>query len=291
MSTSSAKRPSVSVVIGSNGTPGAVDACLEALSGQIDGVEVIVCEPRAEPGVAERHPGVRFLERDGALVPELWRDGIEASTGDVVCLTISIMSPAPGWVQTATELMAASAGAGGAIEPGDGLRLRDWAEYFSRYARDMLPFAERETADLPGDNAAYTRAALDAARDVYRDGFWEPDVNRALAAAGMRLVHSPDLVVAQGRSAGFRAFMRQRLVHGRAYGRQRGARFSTGRNVAGVLLAPLVPLVLLARTWRQVFGRRRHRARLLACTPILVAYDVAWAAGEAAGHLDSLRRG
>jgi hypothetical protein len=105
----------------------------------------------------------------------------------------------------------------------------------------------------------------------------------------MRLVHSPTLVVAQGRSAGFRAFVRARLMHGRAYGRQRGARFSTGRNVAGVLLAPVVPLVLLVRTMREVFGRRRLRLRLIAAMPVLVAYDVAWALGEAAGHLDSLR--
>ena len=44
-------------------------------------------------------------------------------------------------------------------EPGDDLRLRDWAEYFCRYARDMLPFPVRETIDFPGDNAVYTRAA------------------------------------------------------------------------------------------------------------------------------------
>ena len=83
--------------------------------------------------------------------------------------------------------------------------------------------------------------------------------------------------------------MRQRLVHGRTYGRQRGARFSTARNVAGVPAAVVVPIVLLARTLREVFSRRRLRLRLVAATPLLLAYDIAWAAGEAAGHLDSLR--
>jgi hypothetical protein len=50
-----------------------------------------------------------------------------------------------------------------------------------------------------------------------------------------------------------------------------------------------VPVVLLARTFREVFSRRRLRLRLVAATPVLLAYDIAWAAGEAVGHLDSLR--
>lgn len=271
MSISSAEPVAVSVVIASNGTPGSVDACLAALEPQADGVEVIV------------------REREGALVPELWRDGISAATGDIVCLTISVMRPADDWLETARRLIGEASAVGGAIEPGEGLRLRDSAEYFCRYARDMCPFTPRETADLPGDNAVYTRDALAATQDLYRDGFWEPEVNRALQERGRRLLHSPELVVYQGRSAGFGAFMRQRLVHGRTYGRQRGARFSRARNAAGVPASLVVPVLLLARTFREVFSRRRLRLRLVAATPLLLAYDVAWAVGEAAGHLDSLR--
>ena len=291
MSTSSAAdATSTSVVVGSNGAPGSVERCLEALASQVEGVEVIVCEPAASSAAVQaRFPNVRFLERRDALVPELWRDGIDASTGDVVCLTISPMRPREDWVARARHLAATAGGVGGALEPGEGLRLRDWAEYFCRYGRDMLPFEERQTPDLPGDNAAYTRAALAKVRAVYRDGFWEPDVNRALVEQGERLVHSPELVVHMGRSSGFRAFVRQRLVHGRAYGRQRGRRFSRGRNAAGVALAVVVPALLLVRTFRQVFSRRRLRMCLVLSVPALVAYDVAWAAGEAAGHLDSLR--
>lgn len=261
----------VSVVIGSNGTPGSVEACLAALEPHAADVEIIV------------------PEGEGALVPELWRKGIDAASGEVVCLTISPMRPAPDWVATARRLAGEAAAVGGAIEPGERLRLRDWAEYFCRYARDMLPFEVRETADLPGDNAVYRRAALDATRALYRDGFWEPEVHRALQERGERLLHTPELVVYQGRSAGFRPFVRQRLVHGRVYGRQRGRRFSTGRNAVGVALAVVVPLVLLARTFSEVFSRRRLRARLVLSLPVLVAYDIAWAAGEAIGHVDSLR--
>jgi hypothetical protein len=272
MSISSA-RPPVSIVIASNGAPGSVEACLDALRPMADGVQIIPKDDRDR------------------LVPELWRDGIHAAEGEVVCLTISVMRPVPNWVATAVRLIGDADAVGGAIEPGEGLRVRDWAEYFCRYARDMLPFEARETADLPGDNSAYARAALERTRDLYRDGFWEPEVNRALAEQGCRLLHSPELVVYQGRSAGFRAFLRQRLVHGRAYGRQRGRRFSRGRNLLGIPLAVLVPFVLVLRTGREVFGRGRLRGRYVLALPAMFAYDVAWALGEAAGHAASLRRG
>jgi hypothetical protein len=263
---------SLSIVVASNGAPGSVEACLASLAGQVDGAEVIV------------------QERPGAVVPELWRDGIDAATGAIVALTISPMRPAPDWVARIRERLADDEVVAGAIEPGEGLRIVDWAEYFCRYARDMLPFERRENPEIPGDNCAYRRELLERTRDVYRDGFWEPEVNRALRSDGVRLWHDPGVVVFQGRSAGFGAFFRQRLEHGRAYGRQRGARFGVGRNAAGVVLAVLVPLVLVARTAGEVFSRRRYRSRLVVALPALLAFDAAWAAGEAVGHLDTLRR-
>jgi hypothetical protein len=264
--------PPISIVVASNGAPGSVEAFLEAIGPQLGDAELIV------------------QDRPGVLVPELWRDGIDAARAPIVALTISVMRPAPDWLTRLRERMAEDEVVAGAIEPGDGLRVVDWAEYFCRYARDMLPFARRESPEIPGDNCAYRRELLERTRDVWRGGFWEPEVNRALARDGVRLWHDPSLVVRQGRSAGFGAFLRQRFVHGREYGRQRGARFGRGRNVAGVALAFAVPFLLVARTAREVFSRHRLRARLVVALPALLAFDAAWAAGEAMGHLDTLRR-
>jgi hypothetical protein len=264
--------PTLSVVVASNGAPGSVEACLASLAGQVDGAEVIV------------------QERPGAVVPELWRDGIDAASGAVVALTISPMRPAPDWIARIRERLVADEVVAGAIEPGEGLRIVDWAEYFCRYAPDMLPFERRENPEIPGDNCAYRRDLLERTRDLYRDGFWEPEVNRALRAEGVRLWHDPGVVVFQGRSAGFGAFFRQRFEHGRAYGRQRGARFGAGRNAVGLAAAVVVPFVLVARTAGEVFRRGRCRARFALALPALLAFDAAWAAGEAIGHLDTLRR-
>jgi hypothetical protein len=288
---SSSSGESLSIVIGSNGAPSSVESCLTALEPQVDGAEVLVCEPEASPSeVRERFPFARFLERRGALVPALWRDGIDASSGRIVALTISPMKPAPDWVATIKAELERADAVAGAVEPGEGLRAADWAEYFCRYSHDALPFERhRCVADLPGDNSAYRRGALERTRDLYRDGFVEPFVNRRLAEDGAELSHEPGLVVYHGRSAGMRAFVRQRLDHGRDYGRRRAEGAGTGRRVVGIASAPTVPFVLTTRLIRRLAAQGRFRRPLLASLPLILVFNVAWALGEAAGQVGSLR--
>lgn len=279
----------LSIVVGCVASPEGAAPCLEALEPQLDGSEVLVCAPAAAPpALRERFSWAAFHERAGAFVPELWRDGIDRSSGELVALTISPMIPAPDWVATARDGGRRHGVYAGAIDPADGLPLADLAECLCRYAPDMTPFAPRDSVDVPGDNCAYRADLLHRTRETWADGFWEPDVNRAIAGLGTTPRHDPALHVRQGRSAGARAFMRQRVVHGRAHGRQRGARFSPGRNAVGVLAAPVIPALLLLRTVRELAGRGRLDGRAVAALPWLVVFDVAWAAGEAAGHLDAL---
>jgi hypothetical protein len=279
----------VSVVIGSTNAA-SLEACLAALEQQLDGrVEVIVCESDfTAPGVRERYGWATFVEHPDALVPELWREGIDRSRGDVVALTIAPMAPASDWIATIRREYDSHPVVGGAIEPGERLRLADWAEYFCRYARDMLPFETHPSVDLPGDNAAYDRNMLVRVSGLFRDGFWEPVVHRQLARDGVELWHSPRLVVRQGRSSGVVAFIRQRLEHGRIYGHQRGDRFGTWRNTVGVLGSPLVPPLMTLRVVREVARRGRLRSRLVLALPLIVLFNAAWAVGEARGHADVL---
>lgn len=287
---SSAREPALSIVVGCVGElAGAMD-CLEALEVQLDGAEVLVCAPGPVPaGMQTRFPAARFHERPGALVPELWRDGIDLARGRIVALTISPMVPAPDWAATARREAERHGVVAGAIDPLDGLPLGDLAECLCRYARDMSPFEPHESPHIPGDNCAYRRELLERTRELWAEGFWEPVVNHALERDGVTLRHDPALRVHQGRSAGSAAFLRQRLVHGRAHGRQRGEGFGAGRNVVGILAAPVVPVVLLMRMYRELASRGRITARTLAVLPWVTAYDVAWAVGEARGHLDALR--
>lgn len=279
----------MSVVVACNGAHGALERFLHTLWPQRDDAEVVACAPSA-PGAALRDafPDVRWHVRERALVPVLWRDGIDQATGDLVALTISPMIPRNGWLAGLRRALASADAVGGAVEPGPGLRLSDLAECLCRYADDMLPFAAGPSLDLPGDNAGYRRSSLLAVGDAWADGFWEPEVHRSMAGRGDTLVRDPTVVVEMGRSAGAAAFLRQRVTHARVYGRSRGARFGVARNVAGVVGSPLVPLVLVRRTMREARARGRGRD-VVRTLPFLVAYDVAWALGEAAGHLDAIR--
>jgi hypothetical protein len=283
--------PTLSVVIGSAGPAERLEKCLLSLEPQLDErVEVLVCEAQPSPaGFRARFPWASFAERPGALVPELWTDGIDRSTGEIVALTIAPVEVAVDWIPTIRAQHERYEAVGGAIEPGTNLRLRDWAEYFCRYARDMLPFEPHRCLDLPGDNAAYRRALLERTRELYRDGFWEPTVHRELAGQGVMLWHAPELVVTHGRSFGWRAFARQRLAHGRAYGRQRGSRFGAARNAVGVVAAPAVALLMSARALREVRAKQRHGRQALLASPFVLTFNLAWALGEARGHLDALR--
>ena len=267
---SAGSEPTVTVVIGSNAPPESLAACLEALEPQRDGVEVLVQEGRPSPAdLRDRFPWADFALAPDQLVPEHWRDGIDRASGEIVALTIAPMIPAPDWIATIRRLHAEHEAVGGAIEPGPRLRLVDWGEYFCRYARDMPPFEATGNVDLPGDNAAYDRALLEGvARDVSRrvlgagrrTGAWPPTASC--------LWHDPALVVRQGRSAGFGAFARQRLAHGRRYGHQRGVHFSRSRNLVGVVAAPLVPVRDDApRAAPRSSARAGYRGRALLALP------------------------
>src|SRR5882724_5517838 len=123
MSTSS---PRISIVVGSNGAPGAVERCLALLEPQtkpVDDVEVIVCEPApSDETVRRSFPFARFETRLGLLMPELWQAGIELSTGAIVALTISPMEVAEDWIATIRQRFAPDGkidALGGAIDPGN----------------------------------------------------------------------------------------------------------------------------------------------------------------------------
>jgi hypothetical protein len=277
----------LSVVIGSTAPPDRLDACLAALAPQVEGVQVLVHETTASPpALRERYPWARFTTTPGALVPHLWRDGIDQAAGDTVALTIGPMRPASDWIERIRDALGAHEAIGGAIEPAPDLPLVDLAEFLCRYARDMRPFAARENVDIPGDNAAYRVSALERVRDDYRDGFWENVVDRRLAAAGVIPWHTPDVVVSMGRSSGFLAFARQRTAHGRLYGRQRGEQFGRGRNLVGMLAAPLVPFLMTLRVYRELASRRRVGARTLLALPVVFTFNLVWAIAEARGHAD-----
>lgn len=279
---------SVVVGVGAGDEP---TATLNALERQLGpDVEVIVVD---NGGSAAYPPWVRRLSRSASLVPELWATGLAVATGRVVALTSAGLEPDPGWVARASALGDAEAAAiGGAVEPGRGLGMVDWARYFCRYAPYMVPVtgAARGGVHPAADNAAYRTDVLARYRHLWQDGFWEPFVHRAMVDDGQVLAMTDDLLVRQGGGARFGDFARQRYHHGVNHGELRSQGMSSRSIRLAALSAPAVPVVMTVRTARQVWARRRCRARFVGVLPITASFYAAWAAGEAVGRVRAAAR-
>jgi glycosyltransferase involved in cell wall biosynthesis len=283
--------PRLSVVIGSQNARRTLAECLAVLgrAGREPSVEIVVADASADGTadlVRERFPGVRLVTRSpGALVPELWAAGIAASRGPIVALTSAHCVPEPDWLHRVLQALSdGTAAVGGAIEPDADAGAVQWAVYFCRYSRYMLPFPAEAVDDLAADNAAYRRDALDVCRAAWADGFWEPTVHAALRRSGGVLRLDPALVVRHRGAFPLGRFLGQRFRHGRAFGRARALPGPWRRLLA--LAGPAIPLVLLGRIVRRVAARRRHRAALVRALPALGLFLAAWAAGEVVGYLE-----
>jgi GT2 family glycosyltransferase len=282
-------KPKIAVVVASHDAAASVEDCLTALRPG-EGTEIVVVDNSTD-GTREilrrRFPEIPVVERPPSeLIPELWGTGIRRTTAEIVAITTAHCVPGPDWIARMLKAHAAPVPAvGGAVESHADSGLVDWAVYFCRYSAYMLPFPEGFALEIAGDNASYKRAALDRCEAAWRDGFFEPAVHAELKQAGEPLLLVPSIVVTHRRSFGFRAFLKARFRHGVRFGIWRAARLSGSGRALRVLVSPAVPLLMLLRIARLVFGKRRHRLRLLLALPVLFPFLLAWVAGEAAGYL------
>jgi hypothetical protein len=283
----------VSVVIAAHGGDGPLAAAIEAHLRELEaGDEIVVVQAGNERGPWLADPRVRcIVAGPGELTPRLWGRGLGAARGEWVRLGIAPMVPEPGWrTCLAAAHRAGVAGLGGAIEPGPGLKLRDWAIFFLRYRSYLAPFVRREVADVPGDHASYRRDALAAAARAWGEEFWEREVNAVLAALGQRLILDPAFRCRYLGGEPASRFLAQRFRHGVEFGRVRLETASPSRRWLQVLAGPLPGAVFLGRIVGDVLGRGRHLRPFLLCLPWLLAFLAAWSLGEWLGALRSLSR-
>lgn len=262
-------------------------SALRALEPQLGPHDEVIVVDDGEAG--EPPPWVSRVTLPGGLVPELWAAGLAAASGVVVALTSAGLVPDRNWLSRARSVASGpEAAVGGAIEPGPDLGLVDWALYFCRYARYMLPLDEAGL-EVAADNAAYRAEALAPYRDLWADGFWEPFVHQAMKADGHSLVVRADLLTTFTSGARVADFALQRYRHGRVYGVLRS---SGSRSMAAVasLGAPLVPVLMTVRAGREVWAKGRHRGRFVLSLPLVYLFYSFWAAGEVVGRLAAASR-
>lgn len=283
------RRLTLSIVVGSRAGETSAAACLAALAGQRrQDIEVILVED--EPTTSPVPDWFVRIARPGGLVPELWAEGLRRASGDLIALTATTVVPDPDWVsRTLDAHRTGAAGVGGPIEPAPGMGLVDWAAYFCRYAPYMLPIADGHALEVAADNVSYQGDILRRYAHLYAEGFWEPFVHSAMRRDGHVLRVGSERIVRPAPGLSGAGFCRQRFHHGKANGEKRSVGASRRRILQESLTAPLVPALMTARAGRRVFTKGRLRGRFIVTSPLVVAFYVAWAAGELVGRLCAVR--
>jgi hypothetical protein len=220
----------------------------------------------------------------GRLAPELWRDGLEATDRPVVALSTTAMCPTPGWRRAMLERLEATgaAVAGGPIRPlADDPVSR--AIFLLRYVNYLPPLIHREGVEPPGDNAVYRRDRLEGLESLWKEGFWEAEIHRALRARGERTIMAEGGVVEHHGEGCLFGLLQKRYAHGRRYGASRAKDRGPAWRLLRIAAAPLVPFVLLGRIARALRSRGQSLVPWLPALPALLPLLAAWSLGEARG--------
>ncbi|MDX6642698.1 MAG: hypothetical protein QOD76_660 [Solirubrobacteraceae bacterium] len=275
------------VVASVNGLPYTAE-CLAALDRYCPGAEVVLAEwtdAATRRLVHEQWPGVRLLSFDEPRsVPELRAAGIAATTAPYVAVIEDHCVVTEDWGR---RILAAHTEGhsvvGGGVRNGATGRIRDWAAFLCEYGEHMHPAREGSVSSLPGMNVSHDRRALAALNGAIRTGYWEARAHPHLRRRGFSLRSDPSIVLEHVKRFGVREFVLQRFRFGREYAELRSAELGALRAIY-LLASPLLVPLLYLRITRGVLRRRRHVRELLAATPLVLLYVLAWSCGEAVGY-------
>lgn len=285
--------PDVSVVIASvNGLP-EIDECLSALERQQGGIDYeIIVANRCQDGTADyirrRFPRVRLLDFPQQLgIPQLRAMAMSHAKGGILAVTEDHCIAPENWLM---EIVKAHAlgymVVGGGVENGKTDRIIDWSVFLCEYSSAMLPIPAGEVKNIPGNNAAYKRAALDLVDDGIKRNFWEPFVHEELRKKGIKFFSVPSIVVTHKKGFGFFYFLSQRFHYSRSFAGMRGALISPAKRLYYLLASPLLPLVMAVRVTRDVIVRKRRLYReFFLSLPSLSVFFISYAMGEFVGYL------
>jgi hypothetical protein len=281
----------LSVVIASIEAERSIHRCLQHLETTCAGIdsELIVCDASGDETAAwtREFAGTASVFRYpvGTLVPTLWVEGLRRSRGRIVAFTTAHCLVSTAWAQSLIKALDDGAsGAGGPMVISRDTGPLDWAVFYLRYSA-FLPGVMgtgHVSGEIPGDNAAYTRAALDRHAEAFAHGFWELDFHRLIRADGGWLMAVPTATAAFAPSFCLRTIAQHRFDHGRQFGSSRVRRGE--RTVRQMMMAaPFVPFVLAVRAGRRVFAAGHPPWRFVVALPWFMLLASAWAAGEVWG--------
>lgn len=259
--------------------------CLRALAGQGADQVVVARSSEAEfsDSLAQEFREVQWISLAGAPdLPELQWLALPQVRSEVAAFLEAPSVPGPGWVAAHRQAHLAHPevlACGGPVRPPRGAAAWALGWHWSDYAAYTPARGSGTTRDLTDANVSYKTRELRAHESLLAEAAWGwrirqsgalPSYYESLAWIDYPCPHP------------LAGAMSQRCSAGRAYGtvRPRGS----AARVLFILSAPLLPIVLAWRGWRQA-----HGANYLRAVPWVIAFNACWTYGELIGLLTGRR--
>ncbi len=286
-----ADQPTLSVIVITYNGGRMLSRCLDVLAPQITAGEselLVVGDERSETDLREvmaRLPQARFLAAPaGETIPQMRRRGIEGSRGRLAAMIEDDCLVGPEWCAGIIAAHRSPAPAiGGAVDPDQYERRRDWAIYFCEYGRFISPFAGPAAA-LSGNNVSYKRDRL-LALPAGDEGFYEYFAHQQWREAGESLLAEPRMALRNVRRWRSENLSSVPYHHARAFAGIRAETFSRGKRLFHAGLSIGLPLLYVGRIIRALQRRPRLWGKFLAALPWILAFTFSWAIGEIVGYL------
>lgn len=228
-------------------------------------------------------------------IPQMRARAFEVARGTIVAVIEDHVQVPPGWVSTvlASRVMTGDVVAGPVSNLATST-LVDRAAFLCEYSHCLPPVPSGESDWLPGNSVAYRADVLRTHMHTVAAGGWENELHAAMRQAGHHLWFVADLEVGHDKHYSFGEYLTQRYYYARSYAGNRVKGKALPLRLVYGAAAAILPALLFQRIVRRVAGRPEHRGTLVASIPLLVAFVLAWGAGEVLGYVagpgDSLSR-
>ena len=226
---------------------------------------------------------VRVVEVAPVSLAHARATSARAATAPYVFLGETHSYPDPGWAEA---VLRAHADGADIVMPvlsnGNPPSVLGWASFLLAYSRSAAPARSKRIRTVPIHTASFRRELL--------AGYAQ---EKLTFADRLTLLPGEDRPVIQRTSAARLAhvnitepmpWVRERIDVGRLFALERSRAWPRGRRLGYVVCSPVIPVVYLARVFREL-GARRFVELPLLTIPAMVLGTLVWTYGEVLGYL------
>jgi hypothetical protein len=284
--------PAISIVMSVQEPWPAARRALDALHAQAaaaDGEIVLGIATRAAlpPDAADRYPCARVVEVPGASVFRLRAAALAECRAPIVALTEDHAYVDVDWCRRVLAAHAEhpeAAAIGGVVENGATRTLADRIGFLIANGPFLPPVRGGTDAAISQQaNVSYKRAALPTATTPL--GFMVHTFHEELRARGGVLRADPRLVAFHVQELPLAGHMAGHFHNGRSIAAFRAERMTPWWRAVRAAGCLVLPAVMLGRTVRTVWPKRRFRGSLVAGLPLMTWLLCCHSAGELLGYL------